>query len=71
MEIESKWENVSHFTQLLILKWVYGPVAAITTYVVFLVLFVYCATKLIITSLLLLSTRKLLRHQHNDEAENV
>lgn len=40
-------------------------------HVVFLVLFVYCATKLIITSLLLLSTRKLLRHQHNDEAENV
>lgn len=33
--MEKQWENVSQFTQLLILKRVYGPVAAITAYVGF------------------------------------
>lgn len=31
--MEKQWENVSQLTQLLILKRVYGPVAAITAYV--------------------------------------
>lgn len=31
VEIKSKWENVSHFMQLLILNQVYGIVAAIAT----------------------------------------
>lgn len=72
VRIKSKWENVSHVTQLLILNQVHGIVAAITAWpVLFWVLFVYCATKLIIAGLLLLPTRKLPRHQRNGEAENV